>query len=174
LRAALTAQISAKAEGNPLFIEEVVRALSERGGQDTLEALTIPDSLQALLTARLDRLKAGPRHTLQLAAVIGRSFETGVLAAISGGGPELGQAPAASSEADLTAARDWADAAGYFPLRHAVRVALADLHARQGDAQRAGRCRSEAARLLAELESSLRHPELRQSLARGFSAPSTR
>jgi hypothetical protein len=79
---------------------------------------------------------------------------------------QLAQAPAV--ETDLLAAQRWADGAGYFPLRHAARLALAALFAREGDAQRAATCRLEAARVLAGLEASLQHPELRQSLARGF------
>lgn len=84
-----------KAEGNPLFLEEVIRALIENGlargesGNDRfltaggLEDFTIPDSLQALLLARIDRLEAGTRHTLQLASVIGRTFLYRVLQAIA-------------------------------------------------------------------------------------------
>jgi class 3 adenylate cyclase len=84
-----------KAEGNPLFLEEVVRALIENGllQHDTasgefsvgnnLDDFTIPDSLQALLLARIDRLETGTRHTLQLASVIGRSFFYRVLQAIT-------------------------------------------------------------------------------------------
>jgi hypothetical protein len=75
-----------KAEGNPLFIEEVVNGLLDRGylereagvlrwkvDREVVE-MTIPDSLQALLVARLDLLEDDARRTLQLASVIGRSF----------------------------------------------------------------------------------------------------
>ncbi len=75
-----------KAEGNPLFLEEVVRALIENGllqhdpdsGEflvgNNLDDFTIPDSLQALLLARIDRLETGTRHTLQLASVVRAEF----------------------------------------------------------------------------------------------------
>jgi hypothetical protein len=81
---------------------------------------------------------------------------------------QLAQEPAASVAADLLAARDWADAAGYFPLRHATRLALAAFYSQQAAEQRANACRAEAARVLADLDASLRHPELRLSLERGL------
>ena len=67
----LADQVIARAEGNPLFLEEVVRALLDQGAG---EGGRIPDSLQALLTARIDRLDDTARHTLQMASVIGRRF----------------------------------------------------------------------------------------------------
>lgn len=87
-----------KAEGNPFFIEEVVRTLIESGlvqrdesgmhwqasPQAAAEmALSIPDTLQALLLARIDRMEKEARRTLQLASVIGRSFYYRVLQAIA-------------------------------------------------------------------------------------------
>jgi len=85
--------ILAKAEGNPLFVEEVVHNLIERGhlvreGEGaawTATAATgfeLPDSLQALLTARVDRLDEETRRTLQIASVIGRAFSRSALAAL--------------------------------------------------------------------------------------------
>jgi len=84
-----------KTEGNPYFIEEVVRSLMEQGivyqtpdgmrwkSAAKLEEIAIPDSLQALLVARIDRLDAETRATLQLAAVIGRTFDARILKAVS-------------------------------------------------------------------------------------------
>jgi class 3 adenylate cyclase/tetratricopeptide (TPR) repeat protein len=84
-----------KAEGNPLFVEEVVRTLIDRevvvrdeDGERWLatkevEGVFIPDNLQALLTARIDRLSAEVKSTLQYASVIGRSFYYRVLQLIS-------------------------------------------------------------------------------------------
>src|SRR6185312_6920715 len=43
-----------KAEGNPLYVEETIRMLVERGGRDGA-AERIPDTLQALIAARIDR-----------------------------------------------------------------------------------------------------------------------
>jgi class 3 adenylate cyclase/tetratricopeptide (TPR) repeat protein len=75
-----TEMILAKTEGNPLFVEETVRMLVERprtGGE------RIPDTLQALIAARIDRLPAGPRVVLQRASVMGRIFMAGALERLS-------------------------------------------------------------------------------------------
>lgn len=83
--------IKSKAEGNPFFVEEVIRMLIEQGIIERSESgdewiavkepdeVIIPDNLNALLTARIDRLPAEPRTTLQYAAVIGRTFDHPVL-----------------------------------------------------------------------------------------------
>ena len=63
-----------RAEGNPLFIEEIARMLREDEGLDR-----IPDSVQALIAARIDRLEAGEKRVLQTAALIGRVFWRGAL-----------------------------------------------------------------------------------------------
>jgi class 3 adenylate cyclase/tetratricopeptide (TPR) repeat protein len=71
-----TATVLAKTEGNPLFVEETVRMLAERprtGGE------RIPDTLQALIAARIDRLPAASRVVLQRASVMGRIFMAGAL-----------------------------------------------------------------------------------------------
>ena len=87
--------ILGKAEGNPYFVEEVVRSLIDQGivyrtddglrwkASTSVEDITIPNSLHALLASRLDRLDQDVRSTLQLAAVIGRSFHHRVLNAMS-------------------------------------------------------------------------------------------
>src|SRR3989442_6162487 len=61
-------------EGNPLFVEETVRMLLEEGadGGDR-----IPDSLQAMIAARIDRLPAGAKILLQRGSAIGRTFWAG-------------------------------------------------------------------------------------------------
>jgi len=81
--------ILAKAEGNPFFVEEVLRMLIDRGGiafQENKWTVTreinnieIPDTLQGVLTARIDRLPEDAKRTLQIAAVIGRKFNVKVL-----------------------------------------------------------------------------------------------
>ena len=69
-----------KTEGNPLFLEETVRMLAEDGGGD---AEQIPDTVQALIAARVDRLSPQGRTILQRAAVIGRAFWAGAIAHLS-------------------------------------------------------------------------------------------
>ena len=54
--------------GNPFFIEEVLRQLRDVGGTD------VPATVQEVIQAHLDRLPTGPRHVIDVAAVIGRSF----------------------------------------------------------------------------------------------------
>jgi len=73
------AQILARTDGNPLFLEEVTAAVHEHHVD-----IAIPTTLQALFTARLDALDEAAKHTLQLASVIGRSFSEPVLRAVSG------------------------------------------------------------------------------------------
>ncbi len=79
----------ARAEGNPFYVEEIIRMLIDQGvikradhhweltREIVLEA--VPDTLQGLILARLDRLVEGARRTLQLASVIGRIFRRRLL-----------------------------------------------------------------------------------------------
>jgi len=85
-------RILAKADGVPLFIEELAKSVVESGllrvagdhyvMKGALPALTIPTSLHDSLLARLDRL-GGVKETAQLAATIGREFSFELLAAVS-------------------------------------------------------------------------------------------
>jgi class 3 adenylate cyclase/tetratricopeptide (TPR) repeat protein len=68
-----------KAEGNPLFVEETVRMLAE--GADGRRP--IPDTVQALIAARIDGLPRTAKTLLQRAAVIGRVFWRGALEHVS-------------------------------------------------------------------------------------------
>jgi class 3 adenylate cyclase/tetratricopeptide (TPR) repeat protein len=77
------ATVLMKTEGNPLFVEETIRMLAERP-RDGAER--IPDTLQALIAARIDRLPGAERVLLQRAAAMGRIFMAGALAHLS---PEL-------------------------------------------------------------------------------------
>lgn len=91
----LRSLIMRKTDGNPYFIEEVVRNLIEQGAVERVDGmlrwnpavqpgdLSIPDTLQALLMARMDRLDQETRSTLQMASVIGRQFYHRILLAIS-------------------------------------------------------------------------------------------
>jgi class 3 adenylate cyclase len=81
--------ILGKAEGNPFFVEEVLRMLIDQGQitsddgswtvADDLESLDIPDTLQGVLMARIDRLPEDAKRTLQVASVIGRQFRASIL-----------------------------------------------------------------------------------------------
>jgi class 3 adenylate cyclase/tetratricopeptide (TPR) repeat protein len=77
-----------KTGGNPLFVEETIRMLAEEEGAASAER--IPDTVQALIAARIDRLASEERRLLRRAAVIGRTFWAGSLAHAS---PELDVEP---------------------------------------------------------------------------------
>ena len=105
--------IMRKTEGNPYFVEEVIHTLIEQGAvyqskdelhwqaSTKIEEIAIPDTLQALLMARIDRLDRDARETLQLASVIGRSFYHRVLEAISESAMALDKQLVALERVDL-------------------------------------------------------------------------
>jgi ABC-type oligopeptide transport system substrate-binding subunit/class 3 adenylate cyclase len=82
-----------RAEGNPFYLEEIVRSLIDQGGivrtadgwqaMGDIQKITIPDTLQGVLLARIDRLQEDTRRILQLASVIGKSFLYRLLEAIT-------------------------------------------------------------------------------------------
>ena len=69
-----------RAGGNPLYAEQFVQMLRERPGDD----VPVPETLQALIAARLDTLTSERKALLQDAAVLGKVFWSGALAAIGG------------------------------------------------------------------------------------------
>jgi class 3 adenylate cyclase/tetratricopeptide (TPR) repeat protein len=79
----LVQAILEKADGNPLFLGEVARAVMESG--DGAGSLTVPDSLRAVLGARIDRLGDAHKRLLQTAAVLGREFSQRLLEAVWSG-----------------------------------------------------------------------------------------
>lgn len=83
-----------QAEGNPLYLEEILRALADQGairrtpagwelGGANVEAV-LPPSLQGLLLDRIDRLDEVSKRFLQVAAVAGRQFPLALVTAVSG------------------------------------------------------------------------------------------
>jgi class 3 adenylate cyclase/tetratricopeptide (TPR) repeat protein len=89
----LVARIQAAAQGNPLYLEEVVRDLVERGllrqsnqgwvESEPLHQLHVPESIQNAIMARIDRAPAPLRQLLQTASVIGREFPRSLLSAVA-------------------------------------------------------------------------------------------
>ncbi|HJP67177.1 MAG TPA: adenylate/guanylate cyclase domain-containing protein, partial [Actinomycetota bacterium] len=82
-------RIAEAAEGNPLFVEEMVGMLIDDGllvrddghwapTQD-LSTITVPPTIQALLAARIDRLVAEERQVIERASVVGRTFYRGAV-----------------------------------------------------------------------------------------------
>jgi class 3 adenylate cyclase/tetratricopeptide (TPR) repeat protein len=68
-----------KAEGNPLFLEELARAVGDQG---LVAGLAVPDTVHGVLSARIDRLEEEDKRILQTASVLGREFTPTLLAAI--------------------------------------------------------------------------------------------
>ena len=79
--------ILSRAEGNPFFLEELARAVSER---TDLEAdIAVPDTVQGVLMARIERLPEEQQRLLQTASVLGRAAPSRVLAAMWGDAADL-------------------------------------------------------------------------------------
>lgn len=75
----LRKSILAAAEGNPLFVEQMLALARESEGGDEL---VVPPTIQALLAARLDRLEPGERAVIERASVEGRLFHGGAVSAL--------------------------------------------------------------------------------------------
>ncbi|MBA3566813.1 MAG: AAA family ATPase [Actinobacteria bacterium] len=81
LPAEAQAMVLARAGGNPLYAEEFARLLRERGAIDDV---AMPESVQGIIAARLDLLTAEAKGLVQAAAVLGKVFWLGAVAAVSG------------------------------------------------------------------------------------------
>jgi DNA-binding SARP family transcriptional activator len=131
------ARIVETAEGNPLFLEQLL-ALALEGG---LAERTLPETIQALLAARLDRLGPGERAVLERGAVVGREFTAGDVVALL----DPDATPTADTHLQTLAGRGFVRPRGdgAFGFRHAlVREAVyrsapkrlrAELHERHAD-----------------------------------------
>jgi adenylate cyclase len=91
IAATLSERIVAQAEGNPLFIEELLSFMHARGINPhdvrAARALELPESIQSLLMARIDQLGESEKTTLRVASVIGRLFRASW---VSGAYPQAG------------------------------------------------------------------------------------
>jgi class 3 adenylate cyclase/tetratricopeptide (TPR) repeat protein len=82
--------ILSRAQGNPFFLEEVLRSFVDAGilyrhegtwhVREQIQPVTVPESVQAVILSRVDRLSDEERHLLQTAAVVGRTFRRSLLA----------------------------------------------------------------------------------------------
>ncbi len=91
--AELRARIIAQADGTPLFLEELSRALVEQGVvvaepsslrlTRSMTEVQIPASVQAIVANRIDQLEGEPRRLLQVAAVIGKEVPRDILTAVA-------------------------------------------------------------------------------------------
>ena len=99
---ALETLLLRRAEGNPFFLEELLRSCQETGTirregarlvlAAKLDDLLLPDTIQDLIRARIERLGADARQVLDVAAVVGREFPRRVV-------DRLADSPAASEQA---------------------------------------------------------------------------
>jgi class 3 adenylate cyclase/tetratricopeptide (TPR) repeat protein len=122
-----TRALLARAEGNPFFIEEVIRALVDEGAivatehgyrvTDKIDTVVVPSTVQDVIMARADRLPPNVRQVLDLAAVIGPSFPHRVLAAVSA--EALDVALAHLDRAKLLTAR-WTGGEPVYTFVHAI------------------------------------------------------
>jgi DNA-binding NtrC family response regulator/predicted ATPase len=135
--APVTQAILARAEGNPLFLEELTRAVLEQG--EPLAASAVPDSLQGVLLARIDRLPPGARRALQFASVVGRECPLPLLEALWEGEPmPLAAALARLVEAELLYQQGMPPEATY-RFKHALIQEAAYQTLPQGSRQQAHR-----------------------------------
>lgn len=106
-------RILAKTEGNPFFLEEVVRSFLDLGAAvpepstgrfdatTDLASLSIPDTVQGVIMARIDRLGSDLKQVLRVASVVGRTFSYRVVAALSDANGHLERSLADLQELEL-------------------------------------------------------------------------
>jgi class 3 adenylate cyclase/tetratricopeptide (TPR) repeat protein len=85
----LRERVTEVAQGNPLYTEQLVAMLAEEA-RAAAELVELPPTIQALLAARLDRLDPFDRSVLERAAVVGKEFWPGAVAALGEGDETLG------------------------------------------------------------------------------------
>jgi class 3 adenylate cyclase/tetratricopeptide (TPR) repeat protein len=117
-------------DGNPFFVSEVLRHLSETGAifqdaagrwtaEDSLEQMALPDSVREVIGARVGRLGPDAERVLSLAAVIGRDFDLDLLArAANTTEDEVLDILEAATAASLV--RELADSPGHYNFAHAL------------------------------------------------------
>ncbi|MBI2238240.1 MAG: AAA family ATPase [Actinobacteria bacterium] len=95
----MEARILEPAEGNPFFLEELVRSMADAGALvrkgdgwrfDHEAPVEIPPTVEKVVLARIDRLSPGAHSALMAASVLGRQFGLPLLEAVSGGGEAIG------------------------------------------------------------------------------------
>lgn len=140
--------ITARAEGNPFYVEELLNFLVAHGidpaDERALADLELPNSLQSLILGRIDELDEAPRRTLKVASVIGRVFEAPVLPRVY---PEIGALDVVTEQLDRLRTQDLItldrEAEQAYLFRHVLTQAVAyesmpfalraTLHRRVGD-----------------------------------------
>ena len=111
LPASVKEQILSRAQGNPFFVEEVVRSLIDADlvyhdgavwrARAEIAAVAVPESIQSVILSRVDRLEAEAKHVLQSASVIGRLFRRRLLEHLAQQETELDRALAELEDRQL-------------------------------------------------------------------------
>ncbi|MDQ3571876.1 MAG: AAA family ATPase, partial [Actinomycetota bacterium] len=96
----LVARVAERSGGNPLFAEEMVNRIVERG-EEGGGTQALPETVHAVLAARLDSLSQAERGLIQHAAVVGQTFWEGSVAGIAGGPGEAGSLLGSLADKDL-------------------------------------------------------------------------
>ncbi len=117
-------------DGNPFFVSEVLRHLTETGAvhqgangrwltDDSFEQIALPDSVREVIGVRVGRLGQDAERTLSVAAVIGRDFDLDVLSRATNTSLDdvLDILDAAAA---VTLVRELADAPGHYNFAHAL------------------------------------------------------
>ncbi len=98
LPAELERRLLARAEGNPFYLEELVRSMADSGSLrregdgwsfDREIPVEIPETVEKLISTRIDRLPDAAQGLLGVAAVLGRQFPVDLLDAVGGGGEDI-------------------------------------------------------------------------------------
>jgi class 3 adenylate cyclase/tetratricopeptide (TPR) repeat protein len=164
--AALPQIIHERTEGNPFFIEEVIQSLVENGQlagtrgnyrlTTAVDAVQVPASVQALLSARIDRLGERDKEVLQTAAVIGKIFSESLLIRVVKNVASVGEMDISEALSALVAAEFIFEAALYPQLEYSFKHPLTQEVA-AGSQLRDRRIRVHAAvaRVLEETSSNL-------------------
>jgi class 3 adenylate cyclase/tetratricopeptide (TPR) repeat protein len=96
-----------RSQGNPFYIEELLNFIGSQGvsprDEAALKRLELPESLHTLIQSRIDMLGEGPRRTLKVASVLGRTFHGPILPEIHA---ELGPYPQVRAQLDVLGTSD--------------------------------------------------------------------
>jgi len=117
----LAREVVARANGNPLFAEEIARYLQERRGypSDAGER-AVPDTLQHLLMPTVNRLTGATRATLEAAAVIGTHFGSNLLQAVLASDQEVSARLYALEQRDLVVREETPSRTAEYRFKHVL------------------------------------------------------